>query len=140
MDVGISDHTLGIGVSVAAIALGATVIEKHLTVKRSDGGHDASFSLEPDEFKLLVEEGNKAAVALGSSEWSIQDSEAESRRLRRSLFIVKPVNKGEIATRENVKALRPNMGGPIKDINQIMGKRFKKNYQAGDAASLDCVE
>lgn len=140
VDVGISDHTLGIGVSVAAIALGATVIEKHLTVKRSDGGHDASFSLEPDEFKLLVEEGNKAWVALGSAEWSIQDSEAESRRLRRSLFIVKPVNKGEIATRENVKALRPNMGGPVKDINQIMGKRFKKNYQAGDAASLDCVE
>ncbi|NBP66348.1 MAG: pseudaminic acid synthase [Bacteroidetes bacterium] len=140
VEVGISDHTLGIGVSVAAIALGATIVEKHLTIKRSDGGHDAAFSLEPDEFKLLVEEGNKAEASLGAPKWSFQDSEAESRRLRRSLFIVKPVNKGEIATRENVKALRPNMGGPIKDINQIMGKRFKKNYQAGDAASLDCVE
>lgn len=140
VDVGISDHTLGIGVSVAAIALGATVIEKHLTVKRSDGGHDAAFSLEPDEFKLLVEEGNKAAVALGSSEWSIQDSEAESRRLRRSLFIVKDVEKGEIASRENIKALRPNVGGPIKNIGQILGKRFKENYLAGDAANLDCVE
>jgi N-acetylneuraminate synthase len=140
VNVGISDHTLGIGVSVAAIALGATVIEKHLTVKRTDGGHDAAFSMEPDEFKLLVEEGNKAFAALGSPEWSTQESEAESRRLRRSLFIAKPVKKGELASRENVKALRPNMGGPIKDIDQILGKKFKKNYEAGDAATLDCVE
>jgi N-acetylneuraminate synthase len=140
VDIGISDHTLGIGVSVAAIALGATVIEKHLTIKRSDGGHDAAFSLEPEEFKLLVEEGKKAYAALGSSEWSIQDSEAESRRLRRSLFIVQPVKKGEIASRENIKALRPNTGGSIKDIEQILGKKFKNDYQAGDAATLDCVE
>ena len=140
VDVGISDHTLGIGVSVAAIALGATVIEKHLTVKRSDGGHDAAFSLEPDEFKLLVEEGNRASAALGSSEWSIQKSEAESRKLRRSLFIVKSVKKGEIASRENIKALRPNMGGPIKNIEQILGKKFKSDFKAGEAATLDSVE
>jgi len=140
VDVGISDHTLGIGVSVAAVALGATVIEKHLTVKRSDGGYDAAFSLEPDEFKLLVEEGNKAWAALGSPEWSIQDSEAESRRLRRSLFIVKAVKKGEIASRDNVRALRPNMGGPIKNIEQILGKKFVSNFEAGEAATLDSVE
>jgi N-acetylneuraminate synthase len=140
VDVGLSDHTLGIGVSVAAIALGATVIEKHLTIKRSDGGHDAAFSLEPEEFKLLVEEGNRAHAALGSSEWSIQSSEAESRRLRRSLHIVKSVNKGEIATRENVKALRPNTGGPISDLQQILGKRFKCHLNAGDAATIDCME
>ena len=140
VDVGLSDHTLGIGVSVAAIALGATVIEKHLTIKRSDGGHDAAFSLEPEEFKLLVEEGNRARAALGSSEWSIQGSEAESRRLRRSLYIVKSVKKGEIATRENVKALRPNTGGPISDLQQILGKRFKSHLNAGDAATIDCME
>lgn len=140
VDVGLSDHTLGIGVSVAAIALGATVIEKHLTIKRSDGGHDAAFSLEPEEFKLLVEEGNRAHAALGSSDWSIQGSEAESRRLRRSLHIVKSVNKGEIATRENVKALRPNTGGPISDLQQILGKRFKSHFNAGDAATIDCME
>jgi pseudaminic acid synthase len=140
VDVGISDHTLGIGVSVAAIALGATVIEKHLTVKRSDGGHDAAFSLEPDEFKFLVEEGNKAAVGLGSPEWSIQHSEAESRRLRRSLFIVKAVKKGEIASRENIKALRPNKGGPISDINRILGKRFRRDHSAGEAATTESVE
>jgi N-acetylneuraminate synthase len=139
VDVGLSDHTLGIGVSVAAIALGATVIEKHLTIKRSDGGHDAAFSLEPEEFKLLVEEGNRAHAALGSSEWSIQDSEAESRRLRRSLHIVKSVNKGEIATRENVKALRPNTGGPISDIEKILGKRFINDFNPGDSATVHCI-
>ena len=139
VDVGLSDHTLGIGVSVAAIALRATVIEKHLTVKRSDGGHDAAFSLEPEEFKLLVEEGNRAHAALGSSEWSIQGSEAESRRLRRSLYIVKSVKKGEIATRENVKALRPNTGGPIRDIEKILGKRFINDFNPGDSATVHCI-
>ena len=140
VDVGLSDHTLGIGVSVAAVALGATIIEKHLTIKRSDGGHDAAFSLEPDEFKLLVEEGNKAYMALGNSEWSIQNSEAESRRLRRSLYITKPVKKGEAASRESVRALRPNSGGPISDLSRILGRRFKKDFKPGDAATIDCVE
>lgn len=140
VDIGLSDHTLGIGVSVAAIALGATVIEKHLTIKRSDGGHDAAFSLEPDEFKLLVEEGNKAYAALGNLEWSIQTSEAESRRLRRSLYISKPVKKGEIASRENIKALRPNTGGPIREINSILGKKFISDMNPGDPAFLDVVE
>ena len=140
VDVGLSDHTLGIGVSVAAIALGATVIEKHLTLKRSDGGHDAAFSLEPDEFKLLVDEGTKAHAALGNPKWSIQTSEAESRRLRRSLYISKPVKKGEIASRENVRALRPNTGGPISDLQRILGKRFKGDFSPGMAATIDCLE
>ena len=140
VDVGLSDHTLGIGVSVAAIALGATVIEKHLTIKRSDGGHDAAFSLEPDEFKLLVDEGNKAQAALGNPEWSIQISEAESRRLRRSLYIAKPVKKGEIASRENVGALRPNTGGPISDLSRILGNRFKGDFNPGESATVDCIE
>ena len=140
INVGLSDHTLGIGVSIAAIALGATVIEKHLTLKRSDGGHDAAFSLEPDEFKTLVVEGNKAHAALGSSTWSIQDSEAESRRLRRSLFIAKSVKKGEIATRENVKALRPNTGGPISDLSFILGRRFRESYELGMPALKELME
>lgn len=140
VNVGISDHTLGIGVSIAAISLGATVIEKHLTLDRSDGGHDAAFSLEPHEFKSLVEEGTKAYLSLGNSEWSIQDSEAESRRLRRSLYIAKQVKKGDLATRENVKALRPNTGGPIRNIHEIIGRRFKDDYNLGTAATIDCVE
>lgn len=140
IDIGLSDHTLGIGVSLAAITLGATVIEKHLTLKRSDGGHDAAFSLEPDEFKLLVEEGKKAFASLGSSKWSIQESEAESRRLRRSLYVVKRVEKGDTISRDNVRALRPNTGGPISDLPQLLGKRFRQNYEAGEAASLDCID
>lgn len=140
VDVGISDHTLGIGVSIAAISLGATVIERHLTLRRSDGGHDAEFSLEPEEFKLLVEEGKAAYSSLGLPDWSIQESEAESRRLRRSLHIAKSVKKGELATRENIRALRPNSGGPISDIESIIGKRFKGDYNPGDAATIDCVE
>lgn len=139
VDVGLSDHTLGVGVSVAAITLGATVVEKHLTLSRSDGGHDAAFSLEPSEFKFLVEEGKNAHLSLGNSEWSIQESEAESRRLRRSLYIVKPVKKGDLASRENIRALRPNTGGPISDYERIVGKVFKKDYSPGDAATLDCV-
>jgi len=140
VEVGLSDHTLGIGVSVAAIALGATVIEKHFTLNRQDGGHDAAFSLEPDEFKLLVDEGNKAFEALGLAEWSVQESEAESRRLRRSLYITKQVKKGQIATRENIGTLRPNMGGPISSLHQILGKKFNADFNVGDAATVDCVE
>lgn len=140
VDVGLSDHTLGIGVSVAAITLGATVIERHLTLKREDGGHDSAFSLEPEEFRRLVDEGNRAHASLGNPEWSIQESEAESRRLRRSLYIVKSVKKGEFATRDNIRALRPNSGGPIGEIHKIIGKRFARNYEPGDAATIECVE
>jgi len=140
VNVGLSDHTLGIGVSVAAIAIGATVIEKHLTLKRSEGGHDSAFSLEPNEFECLVEEGNNAFAALGNSSWSIQDSEAESRRLRRSLHIAKAVKKGDTATRDNVRALRPNTGGPISDLPQMLGRRFKQDYEMGDPASIECVQ
>lgn len=140
VNVGISDHTLGVGVSIAAVALGATMIEKHLTLNRSDGGHDAAFSLEPHEYKLLVEEGRRAHLALGEPSWSIQASEEESRRLRRSLYIAKSVKRGDVASRDNIKALRPNTGGPIGDIQQIIGKRFNKDYNLGDAATIDCVE
>jgi N-acetylneuraminate synthase len=140
VNIGISDHTLGIGVSVAAIALGACVVEKHLTIKRTDGGHDSAFSLEPEEFAVLVKEGKKAHESLGSFEWSIQDSEGESRRLRRSLYIVKDVKSGEVATRDNVKALRPNFGGPISDLSRILGRKFREDYKLGTPATVQCVD
>lgn len=140
VEIGLSDHTLGIGVSIAAISLGATVIEKHLTLKRSDGGHDAAFSLEPNEFKFLVEEGKKAHESLGSPIWSIQASEAESRRLRRSLFITKKVKRGEVVTRDNVRALRPNTGGPIEALDFMLGRKFKSHYSPGDPATIECIE
>ena len=129
--VGLSDHTLGIGVSTAAIALGATVIEKHLTLRRSDGGADGAFSMEPEEFALLVKEGSSAAVAIGSPEWKIQVSEEESRRLRRSLYIVKHVQAGELATEENVRAIRPGGGCSPKLIEAILGGKFIQSHSAG---------
>jgi N-acetylneuraminate synthase len=127
----LSDHTLGIGVSIAAIALGAKVIEKHLTLQRSDGGADSAFSMEPSEFKSLVTEGRAAAESLGSGEWRIQASEAESRRLRRSLYIVGDVEKDEIVTRNNVRAIRPGAGMSPEYILDVIGKRFNSNYKKG---------
>jgi pseudaminic acid synthase len=140
VEIGLSDHTLGIGVSIAAIALGATIIEKHLTLRRSDGGYDGPFSLEPQEFELLVKEGNRAYFSLGSQHWTIQESETESRRLRRSLHITDFVKKGDVATHDNIRALRPNTGGPISEIGRIIGRRFKSDFKPGDPAHVDCVE
>ncbi len=129
--VGLSDHTLGIGVSLAAIGLGAVVIEKHLTLRRSDGGADSVFSMEPSEFQNLVSEGKNAFQALGDKNWAIQDSEKESRRLRRSLYIVKDVKAGEILTKENIRAIRPGEGCSPKYYDQLLGKRFKKDAKMG---------
>jgi N-acetylneuraminate synthase len=129
--VGLSDHTLGIGVSIGAIALGATAIEKHLTLRRSDGGADSAFSMEPEEFATLVKEGTSAAMALGNAEWSMQESEIESRRLRRTLYIVKDVSAGEIVTHENVKAIRPGAGCPPSSLPLLIGKRFLNSQRAG---------
>ena len=129
--VGLSDHTLGIGVSIAAIALGATAIEKHLTLKRSDGGADGAFSMEPKEFAELVSQGNAARYAIGSPEWKIQPSENESRRLRRSLYIVKEVNPGDFVTHENVRAIRPGGGGAPRNLDNWIGKKFISGQRAG---------
>jgi pseudaminic acid synthase len=131
VDVGLSDHTLGIGVSLAAIGIGAKVIEKHLTLKRSDGGPDAAFSLEPNEFKNLVEEGNNAFSSLGHSEWSIQNSEKESRRLRRSLYITNDVKAGDKITVSNLRAIRPGEGCSPKFLQELLGRKFKKDFERG---------
>jgi N-acetylneuraminate synthase len=137
--VGLSDHTLGIGASVAAIALGATAIEKHLTIKRTDGGADGAFSMEPVEFANMVREGNIAKESLGNLEWSMQPSESESRRLRRSLYIVKDVKQGDLVTRENVRAIRPGFGISPKFLNEILGKEFRGYYKQGTPVSFDLI-
>lgn len=138
--VGLSDHTLGIAVGVAAIALGATAIEKHLTLKRSDGGADGAFSMEPEEFESLVREGKDAHAALGNPNWSIQSSEKESRNLRRTLYIVADVEAGQEASYENIRAIRPGGGGPAGSIDELVGKKFVKAFKAGDPMTFDCVE
>ena len=137
VNVGISDHTLGIGVSIAAIALGATVIEKHITLKRSDGGHDSAFSMEPSEFEQLVLEGNNAKLSLGNFEWKIMDSESESRRLRRSLYVVSDVLMGEELSPINIRAIRPGAGLKPKYFNEVIGRKFNKNLKAGTPLSLE---
>ena len=138
--VGLSDHTLGIGVSIAAIALGATVIEKHLTLRRNDGGADGAFSMEPEEFSMLVREGTAAALALGNAEWSMQESEKESRRLRRSLYVVKDVVAGDVVTHENVRAIRPGGGSPPKHLEEMLGEKFTRNSIAGTPMGFELLE
>lgn len=138
--VGLSDHTLGIGVSIAAIALGATAIEKHLTLKRSDGGADSAFSMEPEEFATLVKEGTSASSALGNSQWSMQESERESRRLRRSLYIAEDVSVGDEVSIHNVRAIRPGGGCPPKLQSELIGKKFKYSLKTGTPMKSDLVE
>ena len=138
--VGLSDHTLGIGVSIAAIALGAVAIEKHITINRNDGGPDGAFSMEPHEFKQLVKEGTSAALSLGSETWSMQESEKESRRIRRSLYVVKDVKVGELASEDNIRAIRPGGGAKPKYFAAFMGKKFKRDLGAGTPMHEDLID
>lgn len=138
--VGLSDHTLGIGVSLAAIALGASAIEKHLTLKRSDGGADGAFSMEPGEFANLVREGNYAGQAIGNPDWSIQPSEQESRRLRRSLYVVEDVIEGDLVSHNNVRAIRPGGGCAPKLLEELLGKPFTTDAQKGTPMSVELIE
>lgn len=137
--IGLSDHTLGVGASIAAIALGATAIEKHLTLKRSDGGADGAFSMEPEEFATLVKEGNIARESLGNPVWNIQDSEKESRRLRRSLYVVNDVQAGDRITKENIRAIRPGQGISPKYLDSVLGKTFSQNITRGTPLSMEHV-
>ena len=125
--------------SVAAIALGATAIEKHLTLRRSDGGADGAFSMEPEEFAMLVREGTSASLALGHSQWSMQESEKESRRLRRSLYVVKDVVAGDVVTHENVRAIRPGGGCAPKLLEELLGKKFSQSHAMGTPMALELV-
>jgi N-acetylneuraminate synthase len=137
--IGLSDHTLGIGVSLAGIALGASVIEKHLTLRRASGGADSAFSMEPHEFLLLTTEGRAAYSALGTPRDFVAPSELESRRLRPSLWVVRAVTKGERVSSDNTKSLRPSGGLHPKMIHQITGKTFNVDLPAGTPLSFDVV-
>ena len=138
--VGLSDHTLGLGVSLAAIALGASTIEKHITLDRKSGGVDSAFSMEPREFAELVTQGNAASLALGKSNWEIQPSEYESRRLRRSLYIVKDVRAGELVSHENLRAIRPGDGASPKYLMEWIGQKFRDDQIAGTPMRIDLLE
>lgn len=137
--VGLSDHTLGIGVAVAAVALGAVIIEKHLTLARSDGGIDAAFSLEPDEMRQLVEEVQRAQEALGTVCYGPTPAEAGSRRLRRSLYIVESLAAGDRLTEHNVRAIRPGLGLPPKYKAAVVGKKVKRDVPKGTPLTWDLL-
>ena len=135
--IGISDHTLGLGVAIAGITLGATMVEKHLTLRRSDGGADSAFSMEPEEFRELVKEGKAAFEALGNEKWEISEVESESRRLRRSLYVVRDVKKGELISHENVRAIRPGYGLSAEFLATLIGKEFTQDISLGTPMNLD---
>lgn len=137
--VGLSDHTMGTAVSVAATALGARVIEKHVTLDRNDGGVDSAFSLEPHELKALVEDTRSAAVSLGSSSAWSHDAEAESLRLRPSLYIAEDVQAGDTVTDINVRSVRPSGGLSPKEFPQVLGKVFRADATKGTALSWDLL-
>ena len=134
-EVGLSDHTMGVGVSVASVALGATVIEKHFTLSRADGGVDSTFSMEPAEMAALVVESERAWQALGKVSYGPTAAEKKSIQFRRSLYVVRDVKAGESLTRENVRAIRPGFGLPTKYFDHVQGKRVRVDVKRGTALS-----
>jgi pseudaminic acid synthase len=134
-EVGLSDHTMGCGVSVAATALGATVIEKHFTLRRADGGVDSAFSMEPHELRLLREETERAAEALGQVKYGPTAAEMESQVFRRSLYISRDIKAGDILTRENLRCVRPGLGLPPKYLDTLLGLRVAYDVMAGTPMS-----
>lgn len=137
---GLSDHTMGSDVSIAAVALGAKIIEKHFILDRKLGGPDAAFSMEPEEFKLMVKSIRNIEKALGSVNYKLSIKGEKNRILARSLFIVKDVKEGESITEENVRSIRPGNGLHPKYYNQIIGKIFRKNLKKGTPLSWEMFE
>jgi N-acetylneuraminate synthase len=137
--IGLSDHTEGIGVSVAAVALGACVIEKHVTLKREDGGVDAEFSLTPAELESLCRESAAAALAVGPARFGPTEAERHTLRLRRSLWVVQDVHSGDVVTRENVRSIRPSGGLPTSDIEVVLGRTFTQDVSRGTPLTWDVV-
>ena len=139
LQVGLSDHTLGVGVAVASVALGASVIEKHFTLSRSDGGVDSAFSLEPAEFRSLVIETERAWQSLGQVFYGPTESEKKSLGHRRSLYIVKALDVGEILSASNVRSIRPGYGLAPKYLERIFGKKVNQKIPAGTPLSWDMI-
>lgn len=140
---GLSDHSLdslGIVVPIAAVILGASIIEKHFTLKRADGGPDASFSLEPAEMKMLVQAVRDAEKAIGVPTYETGKKESENLVFRRSIFSVKDIKKGEIMTRENIRVIRPGYGLAPKELDKILGQKAAQDIKRGTPLSWDLIE
>jgi pseudaminic acid synthase len=137
--VGLSDHTLGIAVPVAAVALGACIVEKHFTLSRSVPGPDSAFSLEPQEFKVMVEAIRTAEKALGRVSYEVSEQEARSRVFRRSLFVVKDIKEGEMFTEENVRSIRPGHGLHPRHLKEVLGRRAARDIERGTPLDRDLI-
>jgi pseudaminic acid synthase len=129
--IGLSDHTMGIGVALAATGLGATVVEKHFTLRRADGGVDSAFSIEPDELKSLVVESERACLSLGEVSYGVQKNEQKSLLFKRSLFAVKDIKTGEPLTRENIKVIRPGKGLAPKHFDTVLESKASSDIAKG---------
>ena len=130
-EVGLSDHTMGIGVPCAAVTLGATVIEKHFCLSRAEGGVDSAFSLEPDELKSLVIETERAWQSLGVVQYGVQETEKKSLLFKRSIYVVKDITEGEVFTEENIRVIRPGDGMHPKYYEGLLNKKSQKDYKRG---------
>lgn len=138
-EVGLSDHTMGVAVSLASVALGATVIEKHFTLNRADGGVDSSFSMEPAEMAQLVVESGRAWQSLGAVSYGPTEAEMKSLQFRRSLYVVCDLKAGEKLTRESVRAIRPGLGLPTKYLEILLGKTINRDVSRGTALNWDLL-
>lgn len=139
VQVGLSDHTMGTGVAVASVALGATVIEKHFTLDRADGGVDSAFSMEPAEMKSLVIETERAWQSLGKITYGPTEKEKDSLKFRRSIYAVKNIKAGEEFTKENIKVIRPGYGLEPKYYEDLLGKQSKRDLKIGRPIRLDSI-
>jgi N-acetylneuraminate synthase len=137
--VGLSDHTLGIGAAIGAVALGSVVIEKHFTLRRSDGGVDSAFSLEPEEMKLLVKETRTAWEALGRIYYGSSGKERPSMVFRRSIYITKDLKAGDFLTKENIRLIRPGYGLPPEYFDIVLGKKISKDSAKGTPLTWDLI-
>jgi len=137
--VGLSDHTMGSGVAVASVALGATFIEKHFTLDRNDGGVDSTFSLEPEELEILVKESERAWQSMGKITYGPTEKEKKSLVFRRSLYAVTDIEAGDIIDNTNVRSIRPGLGLPPKYLDIILGRKVSKNIKKGTPLTWDIV-
>ncbi|QPF93875.1 pseudaminic acid synthase [Bradyrhizobium commune] len=138
-EVGLSDHTFGIGASVASVALGATVIEKHFTLARADGGVDSTFSMEPEEMAALVVETKRAWLALGQVYYGLTEKESKSLVFRRSLYVAEDLAPGDVLTEKNLRIIRPGLGLPPKYFEVLLGKRVGRSISRGTPMSWDLL-
>lgn len=138
--VGLSDHSMGSAVDVAAVTMGASIIEKHLTLSRADGGPDRAFSMEPQEFKTMITDIRNVEKSLGRVTYDLTEAQIRGRKNARSLYVVKDMKKGDIFTNDNIKSIRPGRGLPTWHLDEIIGKRAATNLKVGTAMKWEYVD